>query len=219
MKNFPENKNKDIKVQNNITEKIKRSPTQDDILNFLQVIELENKKIFTQIVVNPIKKRIVVKNFDNQKKFTSNNNFSNNKSLEAIYNYGGIKLLLNTINKASTSPTQISKYLIIKTQNNLTEILDVLGSVYLDNNLKSKLKINQEKFIGNILDSETFLNLLSSGNSQTAEKLIQEVYLQKIYLFEQESGEELFKKTINKTESNFSFKDFLKFSELDLSNF
>ncbi len=200
----------DIEVQNNISKKMKRNPTADDVVNIFQIIELENKKIFTGISIDPVNKKITVQDFNNNQ-ISSHNQ----KNLETLYDYGGIKLLLKAINK--NRDLNFAKYLIINKSSDLIDILDILGSINVTNNVKADInkKINHDpKFlIGNIIDSENYVNLITNNTMTT--NLIKEVYLQKIKIFNDISGEQTFKKIINKIQSNISYKDFLKFTEIN----
>ena len=206
---------KDIQVQTNIEknieEKIKRPAIKDDILNILQVINVKNKTIISGILIDPVKKDIKINIFSSLQKTSYYQ-----KNIEELYNYGGVKLLFKTINKDFNK--YFNKYLVIKNQDDLIYILDILGSLRIKDEFFEFLK----KYIdikNQIIDPECFLDLINYNNDDITKKLIKELIKQKIVLFNTLPGEDIFKKIINRVESNISYMDFNNLTEIELDKF
>lgn len=202
--------NKDVQVQNNVVKKIKRKATEDDIINILQLLELNGENIFTEISINPVKNDVIVSDLPIVK--TS----YNNKNIEELYNYGGINLVLKTINKDFTK--NINKYLIIDSESTLRNLLDVVGSIEIREDLILNKKHKKNNFLYNIIDSSKFINMINYNNQKDVlNKLIKEYFIQKIPIIYTDIGEETFKRAINIVESNISFYDFYRLREVNIN--
>ncbi len=199
-----------MQVQNTIN-KIKREVTEDDIINILQLLKLNGKNIFTEISINPIKNDVIVNDFPIVK--TS----YNNKNIEELYNYGGINLVLKIINKDFNK--NINRYLIIKNESILKNLLDVVGSIEVKEDLMLGEKIKKNGCLYSIVDSNKFINIINkqTKNNNIFNKLIREYFIQKTPIICTDIGEETFKKAVNIVESNISFYDFYKLKEININ--
>ncbi|MBP0979291.1 MAG: hypothetical protein J6C55_01430 [Oscillospiraceae bacterium] len=204
-----DNLEKDIQVQTNLEKKIKRPATEDDILNILQVINLKDKKIIFGILLDPVKNNIRIDVLSNLQKTSFGK-----KSLSELYDYGGVKLLVKTLNKDYNK--NFNKYLVIKNEDNLIDLLDIVGSLEIKDELFDFLK-KYMNIKNQIIDPECFVELINYSDNNIIKELFKEVIKQKIILFDFPMGEDIFKKIINKVESDISYKDFYNLTEVDLS--
>lgn len=186
----------------------KRAANKDDILDIFQLIKLRDKKLITGISINPMTKDIIVENYPVNLKSSYNH-----KSLGDLYEYGGIKLLVKTINKDYNK--KYNRYLLIKNENDLIKLLDVVGSLEIEGKLYDNIK-NNTKINSQIIDSENFLELLNNRDEKITMGIIKEAFKQKISILDTQMGEETFKKMINIVDSDISYKDFNNLTQVRL---
>ena len=196
------------KADRSVIKSTKRLANEEDILNILQLIELKNKRLLNKIVINPVIGDIFVDKIDINQKGTHGA-----KTLGEIYDYGGMRLLLKSINENISE--KYNRYIVIKGEEKLGDLLDVVGSVNIKDQLYEKIR----EYTGEesqIINANRFIELIDHIDEETIAQIIRFYFKQKILLFDMQRGEDIFKGLINLVESDISYKDFKNLTEINL---
>lgn len=201
----------ELSVQTEISKKANRQATKDDVLNILQLINLKNKKIISEIVINPISKNVEVN------RFNSSDDFNNDEVLGKIYDYGGVNYLLKKINQKFNK--KINKYIVINGRENLEQILDAVGNLKIKKELYDDLKNSEIGIKYFIMDGAGFLKLIEYDNNFVlVNKIIKQYFVKKLPMLKTEIGEKTFKEIINLVDSNISYRDYKNLTEINLED-
>lgn len=201
----------ELSVQTEISKKANRQATKDDVLNILQLINLKNKKIISEIVINPISKNVEVN------RFNSSDDFNNDEVLGKIYDYGGVNYLLKKINQKFNK--KINKYIVINGRENLEQILDAVGNLNIKKELYDDLKNSEIDIKYFIMDGAGFLKLIEYDNNFVlVNKIIKQYFVKKLPMLKTEIGEKTFKEIINLVDSNISYRDYKNLTEINLED-
>ena len=210
--NFENEFKNEMSVQTKISKKANRQATEDDVLNILQLINLDNKKIISEIVINPVSKNIEVNSFN------SFDDFNTNEDLGRIYDYGGVNYLLKKINQKFNR--KMNKYIVINGRENLERVLDAVGNLSIQKELYNDLKNSEVDIKYFIMDGNDFLKLIEENNNYILiNKIIKQYFIEKLPILKTEIGEKTFKEIINLVNSNISYKDYKNLMEINLKNF
>lgn len=210
--NFENEFENEMSVQTKISKKANRQATEDDVLNILQLINLDNKKIISEIVINPVSKNIEVNSFN------SFDDFNTNEDLGRIYDYGGVNYLLKKINQKFNR--KMNKYIVINGRENLEQVLDAVGNLSIQKELYDDLKNSEVDIKYFIMDGNNFLKLIEENNNFILiNKIIKQYFIEKLPILKTETGEKTFKEIINLVNSNISYKDYKNLMEINLKNF
>lgn len=210
--NFENEFKNEMSVQTKISKKANRQATEDDVLNILQLINLDNKKIISEIVINPVSKNIEVNSFN------SFDDFNTNEDLGRIYDYGGVNYLLKKINQKFNR--KMNKYIVINGRENLERVLDAVGNLSIQKELYDDLKNSEVDIKYFIMDGNNFLKLIEENNNFILiNKIIKQYFIEKLPLLKTKTGEKTFKEIINLVNSNISYKDYKSLMEINLKNF
>ena len=210
--NFENEFKNEMSVQTKISKKANRQATEDDVLNILQLINLDNKKIISEIVINPVSKNIEVNSFN------SSDDFNTNEDLGRIYDYGGVNYLLKKINQKFNR--KMNKYIVINGRENLERVLDAVGNLSIQKELYDDLKNSEVDIKYFIMDGNDFLKLIEENNNFILiNKIIKQYFIEKLPILKTETGEKTFKEIINLVNSNISYQDYKNLMEINLKNF
>lgn len=197
-----------MQVGKNMGKPVKREAKGEDIIKIVQVIEMKDKKFLCGITIDPVLGKVIVEKIDEAEVKKGGL-----KTMEEIYDYGGIRMLIKEINKRQEK--KYDRYVVIEGEYNLMDMLNVVGSIEIEGELYKKIrKITQNE--SQIINGERFLDILEMGEEDVILEIVRLYFKQKILLLEGQRGEEIFKSIINLIDSDISYKDFKNLTEIDL---